>query len=479
MASSNERTYVEMLPSASRMHATGGTLSLDHYQPPTITSDYRTNPGSSRMSLQNITLSTKARPDESYDVLQNQKVDDNNSSKKIFVDRQIKKVKSLSGLIKGTALTRQLPIHSTIADQHSDSAFLSDAMHHQEHAALTRQDSEQTSETRRPRVSFSDFDKIQYFDDHKPHYRHRGRSAKRTTNNLNYTSSVLAPHSETPNSFYYRQPEIPPGSNVEKQPVITSPRAYSSSRLTLLPDIVNHPSLPSEVSLPDAKHILHREKPLFHIPEPAIEIPMSCSTEVSRESARLGSVHPSVSQVFNEQNGKVEANDRGLRTSFSNSSLSSLYMNRQRPSLRTISLRQQFASPTRLRPSPSQQMPMNTRRSTSLNHTTARTQSSNNDGEEVNDAVLLSAFGHRPMTSLSSAKELKRNYIVHFDSKRSMNGYTSPSSSTLLTDMSETSPATRVQSALKLVRSPYSSTRTNTTEHVSTDFHPISNTIYV
>ena len=376
-------------------------------------------------------------------------------------------------------MTRQLPVHSTVADQHSGNAFLPDAMHHQEHAALTRQDSEQTSETRRPRVSFSDFDKIQYFDDHTPHYRHRHRSAKRTTNNLNYTPSVLAPHAETPNFFYYRQPEIPSGSNVEKQPIITSPRAYSSSRLTLLPDVVNHPSLPFEVSLPESKHVLQREKPLFHIPEPAIEIPVNCSTEVSRESARLGSVYPSVSQVFNEQNGKVEVNDRGLRTSFSNSSLSSLYMNRQRPSLRTISLRQQFASPARLRPSPNQQILMNTRRSTSLNHPTARTQSSNNDGEDINDAVLLSAFGHRPTTGLSSAKELKRNYIVHFDSKRSNNGYTSPSSSTLLTDTSETSPATRVQSALKLVRSPYSSTRANTTEHVSTDFHSISNTIYV
>ena len=100
MASSNERTYVEMFPSPSRMHTTGGTSSLDHYQPPTITSDYRTNAGSSRISSQNITLSTKARTDESYDVPQYQKVDDSNLSKKVFVDRQIKKVKSLSGLTK-------------------------------------------------------------------------------------------------------------------------------------------------------------------------------------------------------------------------------------------------------------------------------------------------------------------------------------------------------------------------------------------
>ncbi|UJR21292.1 hypothetical protein I4U23_024384 [Adineta vaga] len=508
MASSNERIHHERLPSASRMYMNNGTSSTNNFQQPSFASDYKekfkTHAILSRASPQNSIPLTTMQTNGEYSMDQSQKVDDVDLSKKFFMDRQIKKVKSLSGLIKGTVLTHHSPIQttttytdSTIRRNHDD-LLLSNDMNHHEDAILTRQHSEQMNETRRPRVSFSDFDKIQYFDDHTSNHRHRYRSARRsnsTTNNNNHNHTppiLLSSHSEIPNPSHRRQESFAQESNIKKQQIITSPYSYSS-RLTHLPDLLTQASLPVETSLPE-RHILQRERPLLSIPEPVAEMPINSSTDVSRESTRSGGIRPSAIQIFNDQHDELTTSDGGLRTSFSNSSISSLSMNRQRSSLRTISLRQQFASPTRLKTSTSQKMLVNPRRSSSLNYNTSRTQSSRNDLDEINETLLLSAFGHRPMTDLNSSK---RNYIVHFDSKRSGNGFISPTSSssttTLITDANERNheakSTTPLQSALKLVRSPYSSTMTNSNdrirsshtnnEHVPTDFYSVSNTIYV
>ena len=427
-----------------------------------------------------------------------------NSLLNLFRSHLAKKDSFLS-YFRNTALTRPMPADST-ASSTRDNLHSSAVTHPNDDSSPTKQHSETPNGTRRLRVSFSDFDKIQYFDDHSSHHHYRHRSSRRTaaTNVNNYSSTILIPHSDVPHASHRllsRQQPVEPESSLRKQSSVTSPPSHTTHS-TYLPDVLRQP-LPTERPMPE-RYTLRRERPFLAIPEPANEVPIYSSAQVSRESTRMDSARPVMSQDAHDQNNKLETGDRGLLTSLSNSSISSLFNHRQRSSLRSISLRQQFTSPTRFKTSPSPQLSAYPRRSNSLNHSTSRANSSDYDLDDISSTELLSAFGHRPMTSLSSSKQSKRNYIVHFDSKRSLDQYASATG----TDPSEANHAsqepmpTRFQSVLKLVRSPYlttmvaanhgsnsSMTPTNThgrirsprtsSDHVSPEFHSVSNTIFV
>jgi hypothetical protein len=275
--------------------------------------------------------------------------------------------------------------------------------------------------------------------------------------------------------------------------------------MTHLPDILTQP-LPVETSIYE-KYILQREKPLLRIPEPATEIRINSSGEVSHESTRAAGIRPLLAvQYYNDQNYKSESVDSNITSPLSKSSTSSSLTNRQRPSLRTISLRQQFTSPIRSRTEGNpniQQIITNPRRSTSLKPSTTRMYSNVDDLDEINNNALLSAFGHRPMTDLSSSKQLKRNYVIHFDSRNPFNGYTAIDTNhhSSKSNIHE-SPQERFRSVYKIVPSPYvtningskhdsglqtaihsasgsiHSSRTNS-GHGSSDYHSIPNTVLV
>ncbi|CAF1281980.1 unnamed protein product [Adineta steineri] len=510
MASSKEHSYSIMPSPAARLHMNNGNLSADIHQQGIYTSDYRTkyvtNAVSPMLALPTTTFTTTTSTanDSQHNNIQYQKIENIDLSKKVFIDRQIKKAKSLSGLIKGTVLSRHAPLHPSPNTDSTTSNGSTNNLHenlptstvtnNEEDSTTTHQQHEQTNETRRPRVSFSQFHKIQYFEDNTRQHRHRHRSARKASAVIgnNHISPVSTQHSELSNPSYRplsRQQLFGQETTIKKQQLTASLRGYSS-RTTHLPDIINETPI-------HEKHVLQREKPLLEIPEPAAEIPINSGPDGSRESSRAGTIRPSVMQSYTDHNYKQETNDRGLKTSLSNSSITSLLGNRQRLPLHTLSLRQQFTSPTTraktTNVSNNHQTLTSSRRSESLKYSSTNLHSNDDNSNEINDTELLSAFGHRPMTGISSSKHIKRNYIIHFDSKNSSNEYSTTNDST--------TPA-RFHNVLKFVRSPYLTSILNTNhdsnlqttmnnangtirsahinnDHGSSEFHGISNTIVV
>jgi hypothetical protein len=258
-------------------------------------------------------------------------------------------------------------------------------------------------------------------------------------------------------------------------------------------------TMPIESSIHE-RYILQREKTLFQFAEPSMDM-----SEISRESTRGGGIRPSAAQDFYEQNNKYEiSGDNGMNKLLNSNSISSSLTSRQRPFLRTISLRQQFNSPIKIKStnfsSNYQTITTNSRRSASLKHSITRNHSIEDDHDEVHNQSLLSTYENRPMTGINSSKHIKRNYVIHFNSKNPFNGNTTIDSNETnrKSNFHEISQE-RFQNLLKIVRPPYI-TNTHTSNHDSTlqpttnhlnesirssransghDYHITSNTIYV
>jgi hypothetical protein len=236
---------------------------------------------------------------------------------------------------------------------------------------------------------------------------------------------------------------------------------------------------------------------------------MNSSAEISRESTRAGGIRPSAIHDYNDQHVKLDMGDSSMNTLLNSSSMNSSFTSRQRPPLRTISLRQQFMSPIKTRStsiSNNHQTITNPRRSASLKHKISRIHSIDDDHDDIHTNGLLSTYENRPMTGISSSKQLKRNFITHFNSKNPSNGNT-PVDSYEINHHSNKSNSheasqERFQNALKVVRPPYISSISGThydpavhttTNHTngsirssrtnsgqkSHEYHNTSNTVYV
>jgi len=398
---------------------------------------------------------------------------------------------------------RNDPTPVTIPDNDDDESF---PMHQHYH---------QTNEIRRPRVSFSEFNKVQFFEENnevsqQPTYRrHRQRSPRKATVIIanTHVSPPSIQHTQTLYRPLSRQQPVGHELNIKKQLLIPSPRV-PSTRLTQLPDILNQ-TLPTETSM-HTKYVLQREKTLFQFPEQTIEIPINSSADISRESTRAGGIRPTAAQDYYEQDNKYEIeSDRKNNGSLHSNSMSSL-SNRQRQSLRSISLRQQFASQIKTKPTSFtynyQTQITNPRRSASLKNSIARNQSLNDDEHDDIQNHSLLTFENRPTTGVSSSKHLKRNIVIHLNTKAPSNGNTTIDSNErnrphIKSNFHETSRE-RFQNLLNIVRPPYmtnahishhDSTLQPTTNHMngsikssrnnsarpSQEFNMSSNTIYV
>lgn len=356
-------------------------------------------------------------------------------------------------LFRGTALSHQLSLHSAphsnpSISEHADEPLATRANDtDNEYSTRTNNSQERSSDTRRPRVSFSDFNKVQFFEDNNeptsPRRRHhRNRSSKKTAVPINNNNPVSPPSIQHSQSLYLpyrplsRQQPVGNELNIRKHQLIPSPRAHSS-RITHLPDILNQ-TLPGE-NLPQDKYHLQREKTFLHFPEPASEIPINSSAEISRESTRAGGVRPT-----------ADYSDP-MNPLLNSSSFSSSLTSRHRPTLRTISLRHQFTSPLKSKPINFSSTQPN-RRSASLKNPNMRNSSVDDDQDELPNHHLLSTFDNRPMTGANSSKHLKRNYIIHFNSKYPFNGSSTHENNK--TNLHDTSPE-RFQNVLKIGRPPY------------------------
>ena len=358
-------------------------------------------------------------------------------------------------LNRGTALSHQLPLSSApqsnpSISEHADEPLALRANDtDNEHSIHTQHSQEHGSDTRRPRVSFSDFNKVQFFEDHnepipqQPRRRqHRSRTSKKSAVPINNNNPVSPPsiqHSQTlylPYRPLSRQQPVAHELHIRKQQLIPSPRAQSS-RITHLPDILNQ-SFPTD-NPPQEKYHLQREKSFLQFPEPASELPINSSAEISRESTRAGGVRPT-----------LDYSDP-INPLLNSSSFSSSLTSRQRPTLRTISLRHQFTSPLKTK-SINLSSTQTNRRSASLKHPNNRNSSVDDDQDEIVNHHLLSTFDHRPVTGTNYSKHVKRNYIIHFNSKGPFNGNsTHEAGKTNLQEISQE----RFQNVLKISRPPY------------------------
>jgi hypothetical protein len=300
---------------------------------------------------------------------------------------------------------------------------------------------------------------------HYTHRRQRRRLSKKTsnTNSINQVSSSIQQTQIAQNfsSPIFRQPnhKMAQELSIKKQQILSSPRAHSS-RITHLPDILNQ-SLPIEPSLNEnynGKYTLQREKPLTRLPKPIIDIPIASSIYISSEETHNGIARSSPTQDSHSQTQEFELGESSNGILIHGSpSISTTSINRQRPSLRTISLRQQFITPFKLKTTGissttnnNQNQPINnsllsTRRSTSLKQTTPRIHDDNDDLNSNNG--ILSTLENRPMTSTRSIKQLKRSDVIHFNSKNLVNDSNR-------SNLPEPTPE-RFQNLLTIVRPPY------------------------
>ncbi len=294
------------------------------------------------------------------------------------------------------------------------------------------------NEIRRPRVYFADYNKVQFIEDnnetsqqcHVPINDEPRQSRPRLfkkpsiTNNINHTSPSIqrSPARQNFTCPSSRQPchQSAQELNPKKQQSFISPRTYTN-----LPDIVNQvPSIePLSNENLGEKYALHREKPITRLLKPANDIPSHLSLDFSPRITRNNIDRSSPIQDSSSESHKSDSGDSDNRhLPNGNSPLSAISTNRQRPLLRTISLRQQFVSPTKLKPTDSSSMTNsvnksipNTQQSTSLKISAARTED-NNDHLHSNGPLLSTEM--LSMTGFESGKKLKRSYIIHYNAKK-------------------------------------------------------------
>lgn len=359
-----------------------------------------------------------------------------------------------------------------------------------------------TEPTRRPRVYFADFNKIQFIEDHpdtsqtpnpyKQHRRHRRRLTKKTSNTNSINHPIAPSIQQTQVLQNLAQPlshqtnhQIAQELSIKKQQLLISPRAHSS-RITHLPDILNQ-SLPNESSS-NEKYSFQREKHLHRLSKATIEIPYAPGTDpLSEELLYHNHTHPSPIQDSQNLNQNYELNESSIGTIVQGTpSISSTSIQRQRPSLRTISLRQQFLSPVKLKTTAStithnnnnntnsqlNHSLLNARRSASLKNSILRTYDDNHDDLHTINTSLLSTE-NRPLTGASrSIKHLKRSDPIHYNSKNPF-GTNSTNDPTKLHTLDQTQE--RFQNLLTIVRPPYATTN-GPTSNISS-FIPNDSTI--
>ena len=341
-------------------------------------------------------------------------------------------------------------------------------------------------EYRRPRVFFADFDKIQFIDQHHDeseknsptsHYsrrRHRRRLTKKTstTNNANNQLSPSIQQTQILQNFSHPLSHQPAQElSIRKQQLFTSPRVPSSRTTTHLPDILTQ-SVPTESSLNETlnkKHLLQREKPIIHLPKPVIEIPSALPRDTPSEeppdhtnpTSPTSDSHPPnlESEIGDSNNANVSVQHTP--------SISQTTVNRSRPTLRTISLRQQFMSPIKSKllpvpstmstnyyfPQPASNASSNTHRSSSLKHSVLRA-TDDIDDLRSNYGSGIVTESNLPMTNARSLKQLKRSDAIHYSSKNPFNGL--PNNDSTKYQVQQSTPK-RFQNLLTVVRPPYAS----------------------
>ncbi|CAF2343312.1 unnamed protein product [Rotaria sp. Silwood2] len=528
-----EPSHLTMPPSVW-LHVNGVSLTTDfhQYQSPVHTYDYRTKhlqspvrtptpPLVSSPTIVPCSITMIDGPFGNNTNKQYQKLDNIDLPKKLFIDRHIKKAKSLPGLIKGTALSRHTPLHSSTftspapanplaikiqddqlpnvtIDNDDDSLPLSQTLIHQ-------------NDIRRPRVYFADFNKIQIIEDNNEtsqqnhiKRRHRQRTKKRisNTNGNNYISpSIQQPqtlHNSTLPLSHQSYHHIGQELNTKKQQLLLTHRT-NSSRSTHLPDILNQ-SLSNETSLNDnsnGKYILQREKPLNYIPKPVHDMPSNSSMDILSENTHNGSnIHSSSTQDSHNQSHESESIDNSNGILLTSSSISSTSTSRQRSLLHSISLRQQFNSPIKIKATGissttttttnnnnnhhhQQQMnnsKLNPHRSISLKNSASKT---SDDNDDLNLNKSSSITDNRPITANGSVKQLKRSDVIHFNSKNPFRNDPINDLNEINRHMNKTNiheiNQERFQNLLTIVRPPYA-TNNSTSSQISSTIMPIDST---
>ncbi|CAF1136583.1 unnamed protein product [Rotaria magnacalcarata] len=512
-----EQSHLAMPPSVW-LHVNGVSLTTDihHYQAPVHTYDYQTkhlqspvqSPTPPLVPTPTIVPCSVTTIDGPFNHnntnKQYQKLENLDLPKKLFIDRHIKKAKSLPGLIKGTALSRHTPLHSStftspappnqvINKISDDQLSLVTTTGQEENHFVLPEPIEQHNEIRRPRVYFADFNKIQFFDDNneisqQQHAanatklrRHRQRTSKKlsSTNGMNSISpsiqhTQILHNSTLPLSHH----QIGQESNNRKQQSLITQRSHSMRSAAHFPDILNQ-TLPNEHSsneISHGKYTLQREKPLVYFPKPANDVPVNSSMEMSSDHTRHGHNQISPRQDSHNRTYDSEAlENSNIILNLTSSSINSTSTNRQRSLLQTISLRQQFHSPIKLKAtgisstinnnnnnSQQQQQQqtnnskLSTHRSSSLKYTNPQTPDEHDD-IHLNKSLLVSET--RPMTASASARQIKRAEVIHFNSKTpfAINGNIEYNKQ----HHSETTKQ-RFQNILTVVRPPYASNSGNT-----------------
>lgn len=334
----------------------------------------------------------------------------------------------------------------------------------------------------RPRVFFADFDKIQIIDpqndesqkngtsNHYPHRRHRRRLTKKTsttiTNNQTSPSIQQTQILQNLSHPFFRQPaqEL----SIRKQQLFISPRVQSSRTTVQLPDILNQ-SLSTETALNDSlnrKHLLQREKPISRLAKPVIEIPSALPRDTPSEEPLETNSRASPTSDSHPQNFEPESNETVTNVSIQHTpSISQTSINRSRPSLRTISLRQQFISPPKSKstavpsttstnyyfPQQSINSSSNPHRSASLKHSILRATDDAEDPRSTQGS-LITTESNLPLTTTRSVKTLKRSDVINFNSK---NPFAGSSNNDSTKRQAQQATPKRFQNLLTVVRPPY------------------------
>ncbi|CAF0819669.1 unnamed protein product [Rotaria sp. Silwood1] len=524
-----EQSHLPMPPSVW-LHVNGVSLTTDihQYQPSVHTYDYRTKHLQSPVQTPTPPLAPSPTTvtcnitmiDGPYSNDRNkhyQKLDNIDMPKKLFIDRHIKKAKSLPGLIKGTALSRHTPLHSSTftspaslnpstikiqddqlpnftIDNNDNSLPLSQTVTHQ-------------NDNRRPRVYFADFNKVQIIDDNneasqqhsiKRRFRHRTTKKPSNANGNNYTSpSIQQPQTLHNSSLPLSYHQIGQELNTKKQQLLLTNRTNSSHN-TLFPDILNQ-SLPNETSTNDnsnGKYILQREKPLSCVSKPVHDFTCSSSMDTSSENIRhAGNIHTSAIQDSHNRSHESESIDNSsgmlLLTSSSTSSTST---NRQRSLLHSISLRQQFNSPIKVKATGisttatattnNNNHHQQTNNSKSNTHRSILTKNStpkpSDDNDDLNSNINKSSsiIDNRPMTANGLLKQLKRSDVIHYNSKNPFGNNPTNDLNEINRHMNKLNiheiNQERFQNLLTIVRPPYASN--NSIPHISSTFIPNDST---
>lgn len=352
----------------------------------------------------------------------------------------------------------------------------------------------------RPRVFFADFDKIQMIDpqndesqkngtsNNYPRRRHRRRLTKKTstTSTNNQTSPSIQQTQILENLSHPLSRQPAQELRIKKQQLFISPRVQSSRTTTQLPDILNQ-SCSTETPLNDnfnRKHLLQREKPISRLAKQVIEIPIALPRDTPSEEPVESNSRASPTSDSHPQNLQLESNDTVTNVSIEHTpSISQTSISRSRPSLRTISLRQQFISPIKSKatavptttsthfyfpPQPTHSL-TNAHRSTSLKHSILRA-TEDIDDPRLTQGSLITTESNLPLTTTRSVKPLKRSDAIHFNSKNPFAG-TSNNDPTKH-QIQQTTPK-RFQNLLTVVRPPYGGGGGNGTP--STNPSPLSN----